>query len=226
LFKRNPDGILVIDHIPTNDELFEKVAYTEENFDDMIEKLGRNIAEYLLAQGKRELTEIVVLNGAQIFYDSLSLSIKDWFHILSDGSRLKTRRDSIRLSSYGDSTNQKHIEIVKDLDIDATDQTVIVYEDIADTCKTLNFFMRLLRKRGAKEILLTVMIKRITDFIIENNIIWTGFEYSGQEWLCGKGLDYLGMHRELNSIMAIKKQFCQDEVTKQIAQLLKSKSIA
>ena len=59
--------------------------------------------------------------------------------------------DFIKCSSY-DGFEQKELEIHYDIEVDVTDKTVFIVDDILDSGETMNFLIKHFRTLGAKEV--------------------------------------------------------------------------
>lgn len=128
---------------------------------------------------------ICVLNGAYMFFDSLTKEIN-----------IPHEVDFIRLKSY-QGTERGTIEMTKDIETDISDRTVVIVDDICDSGNTLVFLKEHLLKYNPKHIITVTMLTRKSSPKI---VDYSCFEIENDAWVYGYGLDLNGSLRNLENI--------------------------
>lgn len=161
-----------------------KDLFTEEDIQNKIKELAREINTYYLAE---ELYVICVLKGSIMF-------TADLVKYLS----MPVRMEFIRLSSYGSSTTSSGKVNAVDISLpDLNHKNVLVVEDIVDTGLTARFLLDFINNNFKTKTtkfcsLLDKKCFRKTE--IEPDYI--GFEIDNK-FVIGYGLDYDGYFRNL-----------------------------
>jgi hypoxanthine phosphoribosyltransferase len=167
-----------------NAELVERIS--SETIQQRVRELADEINEKY--KGK-DVVCVCVLKGAYVFF--------------SDVVRLLDMRpvvDFIRLSSYGNSSNTSgKILFSKDLEIDITDKHVIVFEDIVDTGRSMEFLMAVLKKRGPASVRICALLKKDERSEVNVHVDYCGFPLT-KGFVVGYGLDYAERYRELPGV--------------------------
>lgn len=104
-------------------------------------------------------------------------------------------------SSYSTSTNKqaaKGVQVSVE-GIKAEGRAILIVDDICDTGSTLRTLDRVFLELGAAEVASVVMIHRTVPGS-QYQPRWSGFNYRGDEWFVGFGLDDLGWHRNLPGV--------------------------
>lgn len=163
------------------------------------EALTARVAELGLAitgdyQGREPLL-VSVLKGAMFFMADLVRCID-----------LPLEMDFMAISSYGESaqsSDQKAIRFVKDLDNSIEDRDVIVVEDIVDTGLTLNYVLRSLSLRGPASLEVCTLLDRPYRRIADVSIRYSGFVVP-DDFFVGYGFDYHQLYRNLPNISFLR----------------------
>lgn len=144
--------------------------------------------------GIDEITCLVVLKGGLFF-------AADLIRVLDEESRLRTRLDFIRCSSYGDrSYSSGRVQMYQLDDIDG--ENVLLIEDIIDTGGTLKTLQNYLEQKGKNFKTCVLLDKGIAKNV---KVDFVGFKIP-RVFVGGYGLDYAGMYRGLPEIVVIKKE--------------------
>jgi len=207
--------------IPTISELQKRVILTENEINGIIRKQAHKIAPYLIKHAIHILYTVTVLNGASYYAAKLIPALGEAVTSLDKKYRLHIVEDNLIASRYGPKTSSSRaVKIIKDLKHNINGKYVLVIEDIADKCVTLRGVISHLKAMKPTNIMVSVLIKREGINRINHNQVWVGYRLEGDEWICGFGLDYAELYRELKMIIAVKKQFCSDYMTDKIKKCL------
>ena len=136
----------------------------------------------------KEVVVICVLKGAFAFFSDLVRHMKTDMIV-----------DFVRLASYGDKTQSSHIQITKDVEVSLEQRDVLVVEDIVDSGKSMDFFMKYLSSRGASSIRIATLLNKTErrEKIVCPDFI--GFEVPSG-FIVGYGLDFAEKYRNLEEI--------------------------
>jgi len=112
--------------------------------------------------------------------------------------------DYIHATRYRGETKGGHLHWVKQPDIELTDRSVLIIDDILDEGHTLNAIIDYCEAEGAKKILTAVLVeKKLANRSGLGKADFTGL-IADNEYLVGYGMDYKGYLRNLDTISAIK----------------------
>jgi len=131
---------------------------------------------------------IAVLDGSFIFAADLYKKIS-----------IKSEISFVKLKSYKKTSSKN---LVKHIGLCASvkGRDIIILEDIVDTGKTMNAFLRDLKKQKPKSIKIAALLSKPEMHSIK--IDYVGFEIPNQ-FVIGFGLDYDGLGRNLKDILQI-----------------------
>jgi hypoxanthine phosphoribosyltransferase len=107
--------------------------------------------------------------------------------------------DFMAISAYAPDTGR--VRIVKDLDLDIFDRDVVLVEDIVDTGLTLTYLLGELRRRGPRSLEACALLDKAARRIVPTPVRFRGFEI-GDDFVLGYGLDYGGLYRNLDRVVA------------------------
>ena len=112
--------------------------------------------------------------------------------------------DYIHATRYRGETKGGHLHWVKQPEIDLTDRTILIIDDILDEGHTLDAIIDYCQGEGAKQILTAVLIeKNLPDRPGLHQADFTGL-VADNEYLVGYGMDYKGYLRNLDTISIVK----------------------
>ncbi|MGN1326567.1 MAG: hypoxanthine phosphoribosyltransferase [Clostridia bacterium] len=135
----------------------------------------------------KEITAIVVLNGATFFAVNLSLKIKS-----------KMKFEVIKISSYEgkESTGKINLKLdVEDSKIQGKD--VLIIEDIIDTGRSMKYLLEHLENKNPKSLKVCALLSKPSRREIEVPIDYLGFEVPNK-FVVGYGFDdEEGLNRNL-----------------------------
>ena len=133
---------------------------------------------------------ICVMKGGFMFFSDLIKKINYPIEV-----------DFIKCSSY-DGFEQKELSIHYDIEVDITDKTVFIVDDILDTGGTMKVLIEHFKKLGAKRV-------ETVSAVYKENVDFPDHFYIYQQpenvnpWYVGYGMDDKGYNRNLNSINII-----------------------
>lgn len=163
----------------------------KEKIAERIAELGRQITtDY---EGKRPLF-IGVLNGAFVFISDL---------VRECG--LECEVEFVRLKSYSGTSSTGEIRTIFGMNVPVEGRHVIVVEDIVDSGRTLDYFLKdVLAKKPASVRLASLLLKpEALQFDIK--VDYLGFEIPNK-FVVGYGLDYDGLCRNLPALYQLKEK--------------------
>ena len=167
-----------------------RVMISEEEVDQRIEELGRQISEDYAG---KEVHLICILKGSVFFMCELAKRIT-----------VPVSMDFMSVSSYGDGTSSSGIvKIAKDLDESLEGKDVIVIEDIIDSGRTLSYLLEVLSKRAPKSMKLCTLLDKPDRRVCQVTVDYLGFEIP-DEFVVGYGLDYAQKYRNLPYIGVVE----------------------
>ena len=167
-----------------------RVMISEEEVDQRIEELGRQISEDYAG---KEVHLICILKGSVFFMCELAKRIT-----------VPVSMDFMSVSSYGDGTSSSGIvKIAKDLDETLEGKNVIVIEDIIDSGRTLSYLLEVLSKRAPKSMKLCTLLDKPDRRVCQVTVDYLGFEIP-DEFVVGYGLDYAQKYRNLPYIGVVE----------------------
>jgi hypoxanthine phosphoribosyltransferase len=161
--------------------LYEKILFTEEEVDARINEMAAEITERY--NGSTALF-VSLLNGAQPFTAKLMSAI--WRH----DPHFHPNVQSMIVSRYGPNREPGETRIVTDLPPayrDLTGRHVILLDDLVDGGGTLEFAANHLRGYGAEKVDKVVLVKKQKQST-GTEVAMFGFE-TQDTWLTGMGMD-------------------------------------
>ena len=172
--------------------------YSAQDISSRVSDLGTEItawAREVWTSSHTDIITIPVLRGGIFFFADLVRAIDHSVELIPTST-----------SSYQDGVNNiQKDEVGVDLSaIPARGRSLLLIDDICDSGRTLQVLTDKLREMGAAEVRSAVLVKRKLDrqtFSPE----WFGFEFPGDEWLVGYGMDDCNRWRNLPAIYTIRK---------------------
>lgn len=112
--------------------------------------------------------------------------------------------DYIHASRYRGETKGGHLHWIKRPEIELTDRTILIIDDILDEGHTLEAIIDYCEAEGARQTLTAVLVeKNLPDRPGLKKADFSGL-IADNEYLVGYGMDYKGYLRNLDTISAIK----------------------
>jgi hypoxanthine phosphoribosyltransferase len=174
------------------------LQYSAEEIANRSAELGSEIGRWASARWDESHTDVIavpILRGGIFFFADLVRQIpqsveispaQSWGYVPGKNDEMK---DAVEVNV---ST------------IPAKGRSVLLVDDICDSGRTLQALKKALEERGALEVKSVVLIKRI----VEGQCFdpdWNGFEYPGNEWFVGYGMEDNERFRNLKSIYVIRQ---------------------
>ncbi|MGO4535919.1 hypoxanthine phosphoribosyltransferase [Leifsonia sp. 2MCAF36] len=163
-----------------------EILITEEQIRSRIADLAREVERDYAGQ---DVLLIGVLKGAVMVMADLSREL-----------RIPVTMDWMAVSSYGSGTQSSGVvRILKDLDTDLSDKTVLIVEDIIDSGLTLSWLLSNLKSRGPASIEIFTLLRKPDAARVEIDVKYVGFDIPNQ-FVVGYGLDYDERYRTLRGV--------------------------
>ena len=162
-----------------------RVLFDEDQISARIGELAREIA----ATAPQKLLVVAVLKGSFIFAADLVRALH------REG--LAPQVEFMHLSSYGSRTvSSGRIEILKDIDSPVAGRDVVILDDILESGRTLAFAKDLLAARGARRVMIAVMLEKPGKRAVQLKAEFIGFECPDL-FVVGYGMDVAHSFRQL-----------------------------
>jgi hypoxanthine phosphoribosyltransferase len=172
-------------------EDIQKILITEKEINDRVKELGAKISQDY--NGMNPVL-VCVLRGAIVFICDLIRQIS-----------IPVTLDFLSISSYTGNQQTGIVRILKDLDENIENKSVILVEDIIDTGLTLNYILRTLKARKPENVRVCALLDKKVRRIVDIPIDYRGFEIP-DEFVIGYGLDYRQQYRNLPFIGVLKEE--------------------
>lgn len=175
------------------DQNIERQLISEEEVRAIVARLGREITEHYSQIEDLNLLVIGLLRGSFIFMADLIRAID-----------LPLMVDFMTVSSYGDATvSSGNVKVVLDLDESVEGKDILMVEDIIDTGNTFSKVIGLIRHRRPRSLKICTFLSKPSRRRVEVEIDFCGVEIP-DEFVCGYGLDYAQMYRNLPYVGILK----------------------
>lgn len=170
------------------------VLFSAERIAARIGELAAAIASDARRGGHRDITAVVVADGALIFAADLLRALP-----------MPVRFRSVKMSSYGGLTHSSgRVELVGPAP-DVRGQHVLILEDILDTGLTLTALHRLLTDGGAASLRTAVLLDKPSGRLTPYAAEYVGF-HCPDAFVVGYGLDHNGLYRNLPMIGELRHE--------------------
>ena len=166
-----------------------KVLLTKEEIARRVAELGAEITQSY--QGK-DLTVVVILNGALLFASDLVRQIE-----------LPLRIDSFAASSYEHDHSSGTMTVRSHLKLPVQNRNILLIDDILDTGLSMKFLVRHFQDLGAASVKTCVLLDKMLDHKHYGKVDWCGFRIPNR-YVVGYGLDSEEMYRHLPYIAIIE----------------------
>lgn len=184
--------------ISDTNSMIEKVLIDEDSINIRIKQLAKTINEYY-ADSQGPLIMVGILKGSVMFMSELAKYVK-----------VDTAMEFMAVSSYEGTTSTGNVKILKDLDTDIKDKSVLLVEDIIDTGHTLLNLKNNLLKRDPKDIKIVTLLDKPERRVVDIKADWYGFKIPN-EFVVGFGLDYNQLMRNIPYIGVLKRSVYEKE---------------
>ncbi len=168
------------------------ILFSAEQIAERTQSMASDIAKVL----PQDFIMAPVLTGAYIFAADLHRALTRIGH--------DPEVDFVQLSSYGGARSSSGVvTLLKDFSLDLTDKSVLLVDDVLDTGRSLHFAKRMVMDRGAKEVMIAVLVRKNTGRGEDIDAEFVGFEAGADDFLVGYGMDDDGRKRGLDFIGTI-----------------------
>ena len=168
-----------------------KLLYSKQQIAHEVDRVAHEILRDYA--GRRPLI-VTVLKGAKYFFVDLTRRISEIQP--EDNHELKLQDDDTTVSSYKHGVKSGDLKLVQDVDSPIAGRDLIVTEDILDSSQTLTFLYDYYRMRGAKSVEIVLLIrKKMKRLKGGQEPKYVCFNYDGDAFLVGNGLDNKGFER-------------------------------
>ena len=170
-----------------------RVLLTQAQIRARVRQLGKSITRHYRgsADGRRPIF-LGVMNGALFFLADLLRAVD-----------LDTEISCVRLASYAGTQSTGILRGLGGLGHSAgVVANVLIVDDIFDTGRTLSGLVARLRKLGAADVKICVLLEKRRRHEVAVAPDWTGFKIA-DEFVVGYGLDYEGRYRGLRQVRVL-----------------------
>ena len=163
----------------------------EQDIAQITKRVGDEINESL--KNERKIPLIVgVLKG------SLNFMLEIMKHI-----QIPIYTDYIQISSYFGTKRTTNVRLLKDVNYDCQNRTVVIVEDIVDTGHSMKFLIEHFKQHGAKKVLVCTLIDKKMAREVEVPIDFVGYVMKENHFVVGFGLDYKEIERNVPYIYEV-----------------------
>ena len=156
----------------------------------------RAMADEIVAAQPTHLLVVAILKGSFMFAADLIRALHK--------AGLEPQVEFMHLSSYLDGTvSSGHVTILKDLDSTPAGRDVLIVDDILESGRTLAFAKDLLSARGARRVMVAVMLEKPLKRAVQIKADFTGFECPDL-FVVGYGMDVAHSYRQLPFIGVVE----------------------
>jgi hypoxanthine phosphoribosyltransferase len=168
------------------------LAYSAELIAKRIAQLGEQIGEWA-AQGNDQVLAVCVLRGGAPFFQDLIREVP-----------VSLEPAYCRTWSYSSESNIQQGNGVRVAveSVLAEGRRLLVVDDICDSGATLLKLQNVFTELGAKEIKTAVLIHRRVERSVYDPT-WSAFEYHGEEWFVGFGMEDRNHYSNLPAVYTI-----------------------
>ena len=172
-----------------------RILLTQAQIRARVRQLGRSITRHYRKQsltGRRPVF-LGVMNGALFFLADLLRAVD-----LAD-----TEISCVRLASYAGRRSTGAVRGLDALGDSIRGRHVLIVDYIFDTGRTLSALAARLKKLGAADVKICVLLEKRRRHEMAVKPDWTGFRIA-DEFVVGYGLDYNGRYRGLKQVRVLK----------------------
>lgn len=170
-----------------------RVLFEEAVIAARIEELANAVA----AQSPRDLLVVAILKGSFVFAADLVRGLHR--------AGLDPQIEFMHLSSYLKGTvSTGQVSILKDIDSPVAGRDVLILDDILESGRTLAFAKDLLKARGARRVMIAVMLEKPGKRAVSVDADFVGFECP-DVFVVGYGMDAGHLFRQLPFVGVIEQ---------------------
>ena len=149
----------------------------------------KSMAHEVASQKPERLLAVPVLKGSFVFAADLIRAFHD--------AKLSPEVDFMMLASYRDKTvSSGQVEVLRDIETDVRGRDVLLIDDILESGRTLAFAKDLLVARGARRVMIAVLLDKPKRRVADIQADFAGFECP-ELFVVGYGMDMAHAFREL-----------------------------
>ena len=164
--------------------------------EDAIAERTRGMAREIAAAEPKDLLAVAVLKGSFMFAADLLRALH--------GAGLAPQVEFVHLSSYGAGTaSSGRVTVLRDVDSDVAGRDVLLLDDILESGRTLAFARDLLLGRGARRVLVAVMLEKPGKLAVPIAADFVGFACPDL-FVVGYGMDAAHHFRQLPYIGVVE----------------------
>ena len=179
---------------PPNIPPYLKAVFSSRDIASTVDRLGASISDWLTSLNlERDCIAVPVLRGGIFFYSDLVRSIS-----------LPVELVSVKTHAYRAGVTGEQLECVsiEDSELFPEGRAVLLVDEICDSGRTLAALSKRLYERGALAVKSAVIVRRqLASREYEPD--WSGFDFPGDDWLVGYGMQEAGRWRNLPGIYRI-----------------------
>lgn len=170
-----------------------KVLYDE----NAIATRNRELANEIATSAPEKLLVIAVLKGSFVFAADLIRAL----HASGQAPEV----EFLHLSSYRDAmVSSGQVDILRDVESDVRGRDVLLVDDILESGRTLAFAKDLLAARGARRVLVCVLLEKPGKRAVQITADFVGFECPDY-FVVGYGMDVAHAFRQLPFIGVVEQ---------------------
>lgn len=159
-----------------------------------VEELAAEIA----LRKPKDLIVVAILKGSFVFAADLIRALHR--------KGLEPHVEFMHLSSYRESTSSSgHVTILKDVDSSVKGRDVVLIDDILESGRTLAFAKDLLAARGARQVMVCVLLEKPGKRAVRLDPDFVGFECP-DVFVVGYGMDVAHSYRELPYVGIVESE--------------------
>lgn len=162
-----------------------RILLSQAQIHARVRQLGKSITQHY--RGERPLF-LGVMNGALFFLADLIRAVD-----------LETEISCVQLASYAGTQSTGQVRGLDGIGKSVKGRHILIVDDILDTGRTLSALSARLKKLGAAEVKICVLLEKRRRHEIPVRADWTGFQIA-DEFVIGYGLDYNGRYRGLKQV--------------------------
>ncbi|WNB93437.1 hypoxanthine phosphoribosyltransferase [Bacillus sp. NEB1478] len=169
----------------------DSILINEEQLKQKVKEIGLQIKQDFHDE---PIVLIVVLKGAFVFASDLIRELNG-----------KVTIDFVVASSYGNQTETTgKVRLLKDIDVNITDENVVIVEDIIDSGLTLSFLKEHLLLHKPKSMKICTLLDKPERRKVDLKADYAGFIIP-DKFIVGYGIDYAEKYRNLPYIATVKE---------------------
>lgn len=161
----------------------------KESISQRVQELGKQISKDF----KNECPILIgILSGSFMFMSDLAKNISIPIEI-----------SFTRIASYEGVCSTGNVKELIGIDVDLSERTVLLVEDIVDTGLSMDYLLKMIQKLNPKRTAIVALLLKPEALKYKFDLEYVGFEIP-DKFVVGYGLDYAGLGRNLPEIYQLK----------------------